>query len=50
MRNRGFGVWHGRPPIIEPHQVDRRYGQDMLEARFGLADVTALPQAAAPDG
>jgi hypothetical protein len=50
VRNPGFGVRPGRPPIVEPHQVDRRRSQDMLEACFGLPDVMALAQAAAPDG
>ena len=37
-------------PFRDPDQVDRGGGEDVLQARFGQADVAAPAQAAAVDG
>src|SRR3954447_9108450 len=38
-----------RPPLAEPHQVDRRRRQEVLQMRLRLTDIAAPPQTAPPD-
>src|SRR5512135_301783 len=38
-----------RPPLTEPHQIDRHRRQNMLQVRLGLPDVPAPPQTATAD-
>src|SRR3954451_2995936 len=37
-----------RPPLAEPHHVDRRRRQQVLEMRLRLTDITTPPQPAPP--
>src|SRR5512135_3402528 len=45
----GLGHRRPRPPVTEPHHVDRRCRQHMLQLRLGLAEVPALPQPTTAD-
>ena len=48
-RAAGPGQWYRRPPVAEPHQVDRRRRQQVLKVSLRFTDVATLPQPAPPD-
>src|SRR4029077_17682351 len=48
-RATGAGQRRPRPPFAEPHQVDRRRRQEVLEVGLRLTDIAALSQPAPPD-
>src|SRR5262249_26305055 len=42
-RATGSGQRRPRPPLAEPHHVDRRRRQQVLEARLGFPDIATAP-------
>src|SRR3954462_12470949 len=47
-RATGPGQRRPRPPLAEPHHVERRRRQQVLEMRLRLTDITTPPQPAPP--
>ena len=48
-RAAGPGQRCTRPPLAEPHHVDRRRRQQVLKVRLRLTDIATLPQPATSD-
>src|SRR5512143_580097 len=48
-RAAGPGQRRPRPPLAEPHHVDRHRRQEVLEMQLHLPDIATLPQPAPPD-